>query len=103
MIHGLFPKNTEGNIYISYTFDPDKKRINCEIKDDGVGRKIINSPFNKTHDSKGTFLTKQRLVYLSQRYNVDCDIAIIDLHSDSGEPLGTIVTVQLPVFEHQSS
>jgi sensor histidine kinase YesM len=99
IIHGLFPKKTEGNIFITYTLNPDGKSITCEIRDDGVGRGALSDPFRSSHQSKGTMLTEQRLEYLSKKYNLACSIQITDLLDDNGGPMGTLVAIVIPILE----
>lgn len=68
----------------------------CEVIDNGVGRQ--NSSTFKTHTSKGTKLTEERISYLSFRYKCKAKIEIIDLFENEGKPSGTHVKMWLPII-----
>jgi hypothetical protein len=94
IIHGLFPKLGKGKLIITFSKGSTSSMILCEIIDNGVGR--TDKP--RLHESKGTRLVKNRLEYISRRYNCESIMEIIDLHNKAGIPVGTHVKISLPLI-----
>ena len=99
--HGLFHKNGEGNLYVSFSYtDPI---LECIIVDDGVGRKKaakMNQWKKRHHKSSGIKSTKERIELLNKTVATDItpkenQFKIIDLSDEFGNALGTKVMIKL--------
>ena len=94
--HGLSHKKGERNLTIRITKEPNG--IACEVKDDGVGRKMaaeLKSLYRKEHRSKGMELLSKRFILLSKEYGSEIQTTVEDLH-DNGTATGTRVSVMVP-------
>ena len=88
--HGIVPKS-EGGVTISVR--GNEEAVICEVEDDGVGRD--NSKLNKPitpvlHESKGVYLSQQRLDLERALNDTNASIEIIDKY-DNNRPTGTKV------------
>jgi len=92
--HGIKPKETIGHIRVRLS--RENGFLNCEIHDDGIGRKKSMELRHKTHRSLATSITKERLEALNRKLKKKVALEITDLESELGTPLGTRVNILLP-------
>jgi hypothetical protein len=90
--HGLMPLDRSGNIDI--TLLSKGNLIKIIIEDDGVGREYSYLE-KKRAVSMGTRIAERRIELLSNFYNIDIGLEIIDLHKKN-EPSGTMVILYIP-------
>lgn len=91
ILHGLVPKETKGNI--SVTFDVDNGQLICTITDDGIGiskSKEMKENSMQAHKSMALEITKKRLEIMEATISKSAQIEIIE-HN------GTIVILRLPI------
>ncbi len=94
--HGLSHKKGEKNITIRIS--KSENGIVCEIKDNGVGRKMateLKSQYRKEHRSRGMELLSKRFNLLSKEYGSDFQTSVEDLHVN-GTVTGTRVAITVP-------
>lgn len=94
--HGLLHKKTNRELHIRFQKKNDKLHI--EVDDNGVGRKRSEdlNAFKKKHKSFAMNANKKRLEILQHTFK-DLDFKIIDKVGPLGEPLGTMVIIELPM------
>lgn len=93
ILHGIKPKSEPGRLLIK-VFRRDKYLI-CVIEDDGIGREQAQRLKTQTalpgkHKSLGMKITRERLEGAGGRMEIE------DLKSDTGEAVGTRVTLRVP-------
>jgi ligand-binding sensor domain-containing protein len=98
--HGL--RNKPDNKNLSIRVSEAGERLVIEIEDNGVGRqKALAIKQQKIgageFDSKGSSLSQQRIAIVNQQYPNMAQIDIKDLVAENNEPLGTKVTITLPL------
>ena len=96
--HGLLPlkKLRKGKLIIKINMVDDLLYI--YIEDNGVGRKKENSSIGNIKESKGILITKQRIENINVLYNTTkADLFYEDLVGDNHNPIGTRVTIILPL------
>jgi len=97
--HGFAHKTTDAKIIVKFEIVNEDYLI-CTIEDNGIGRaksKELNKN-NKTHKSKGTFITNERLELLNQTQQKKGYKAVtIDLYNDFNIAIGTKVRIQIPI------
>lgn len=95
LIHGLMHK--EGQKKLEVLFRMDEKVLTCEVKDNGVGRKHAENIRKRqgSHESFALRAISQRLRILNEREGGCGGYEIQDLE-ESGEALGTLVTITIP-------
>jgi Histidine kinase len=97
--HGLMHKEGKGKILIALNLKEDKMLI-INVLDDGVGRKKAIALKSKTatrHKSYGMTITSERMDIIRQLYNINTTFAIEDLENTEGEPIGTNITLEIPI------
>jgi len=95
--HGISHKETKGNIIIRFKLE--NKTVICEVEDDGVGReKAWETEYQKrkTHKSLATEIIKDRIQSLNKKLKQKINLSIIDLKTDTLEPIGTKVVLNIP-------
>jgi tetratricopeptide (TPR) repeat protein len=95
--HGLSHKENEKQIKIRIY--QENGTVNCEIEDNGVGRKKaeeLKSLFRKEYKSKGMELLTKRFKLLNEEYGSDIRTIITDLKKND-EDIGVLVTIKVPV------
>jgi len=100
IIHGINHKQDKGNISIE--FNKNNGTIQCNIEDDGIGRKKstkINKQIQKNHKSAGTEITENRLKIINSLYKTGFRVDYIDLEDENNQPNGTRVEIIIPVIE----
>ena len=101
IIHGIYPKELGGNIYISIYKEND--RVVFNVYDDGVGmsRDIINEIFIKTNDSDKSESKHMALKNIIERFKlVYQDNYIIDISSEISQY--TNIMIAFPI-EHKDT
>ena len=95
--HGLMHKNTPGRIVITYKLNKDK--LVCIVEDDGVGRKKATEfKKEKTYQSKGIQITKERILILARANKFDIKFDVVDLVGKDNIPCGTKVEFNIPLI-----
>lgn len=90
ILHGITPKDGQGNILIS--FSREKNKLLCIVEDNGIGRSSRAEETNRT--SMGIEITRKRLDILNAgKLNVP-SVSLEDLIDSSKNALGTRVTIQ---------
>jgi ligand-binding sensor domain-containing protein len=100
MRHGLRHKKN-GKGYISVRFMMTGGRLTIAVEDNGIGRKKAAGFRTSEHieyQSKGMSLTAERVRMMNEKYKNGISIEVIDLGDDKGEPCGTRVVMQFPLF-----
>lgn len=104
--HGLRPLQ-QGDLFLGFYLNADKKTILCTIEDNGIGynrsrARQSEAPEYQQHRSRGMDITRERLLLLHQLQqtgSAEPFIRIIDLaERTSGQKSGTRVEVTLPVL-----
>ena len=96
ILHGIAPKDGNGNINISFKMKDDDTLI-CQVEDDGVGRKREIPNELKQHKSFAMKITQKRLADLGKNRSLDKKMEVIDLRDESGNALGTKVIINVPL------
>ena len=100
MRHGLRHKTTgKGYIYIGISLSAN--RLVVAVEDNGIGRKQAAAYKTREHieyQSKGMSLTADRIRMMNVKYNDSIRIEVIDLQDSTGQPAGTRVVMQFPLF-----
>lgn len=96
--HGLLHKNTEGYLRVHIS-RKENDMLQCIIEDNGVGRERAKALKSKAASGKslGMQLTENRLALLSRQMGFNASVDIEDMKNGRGEPLGTKVTLNIPV------
>gem|GEM_PF-6949412 len=97
--HGLMHKEQGGNIDIKAAIRNDSLLI-VTIKDDGIGRAKATELKSKTatlHKSFGMKITSERMELINLKYKTVNSVTIDDLKDETGEPAGTLVTIQIQI------
>lgn len=100
--HGLMNLDKAGKITVS--FRQQEQYLECTITDNGVGRAKameIGSKRLKSHRSVGMDITQKRVELLHEagKDNKGSGVAIADLVDGEGLPIGTKVSILLPLKE----
>jgi sensor histidine kinase YesM len=95
IIHGLLPKETKGNLSISFADNLKNDEIICTIDDDGIGR--IQSKLKSEHNPlKGESFGGDLIKDLVEIFNKYEKIKIGIEYIDKEEPItGTIVKIKI--------
>ena len=104
MRHGLRHK-TEGNGFIHLHFRKIGDRLSVIAEDNGIGRKAAAAFKTGEHieyQSKGMSLAADRVRMINARNADPIRIEIVDLEDASGQPAGTRVVIEFPLFHHLS-
>jgi LytS/YehU family sensor histidine kinase len=100
MRHGLRHKTT-GKGYIHISFSLSGNQLLVTIEDNGIGRKKAAAYKTKEHieyQSRGMSLTTDRIKMMNVKYNDSIQINVLDLEDASGQPAGTRVVMDFPLF-----
>ena len=98
--HGLMHKDQGGQIDIKVEMKNIDSLLEINITDDGIGRAKASVLKNKNlndHTSYGMKATSDRIALINQIYRTGANVAIHDLVNKEGLPVGTRVTIQIPV------
>jgi hypothetical protein len=98
--HGLMHKEN-GKGYLNVELQLQNDHILCTVEDNGIGRTRameIKQQKNNNHQSMGTNITESRLRLVNELYGKQMNVIYIDLLDDDGEPAGTKVELNIPIF-----
>ena len=98
--HGFVYKKEDAKLKLEFKIINDNI-LHCIIEDNGIGRqksRELNRNNHKSHQSKGIFITYERLMLLNNSqprkgYNINT----IDLYDDYNLPCGTRVEITIPI------
>ncbi len=97
--HGLMHK--EGKGHLAIYIDDNDGIVTCTIEDDGIGREVaakLSRGKEKKKKSLGTKITKDRLDYIQQMYDIKTVVEIKDLINMDGSAAGTRVVIKIPKY-----
>ena len=98
ILHGLAPKIGKGLLTVELCSQND--HIVCTINDDGIGReqsKESRGLQDEKHQSMAIEISQKRLAAIKLQLGLDIQFHIDDLYHDSGQPMGTQVTLKFPL------
>lgn len=99
IVHGLLPKPENRKLLVR--FDKHRSQLKCVIEDNGIGRiksAELNANRTKKHKSQGIKVTSERLEVLTRDLAETPEFFILDLFDDDQKPIGTRVTIFLPII-----
>ncbi|HIB48545.1 MAG TPA: tetratricopeptide repeat protein [Flavobacteriaceae bacterium] len=97
--HGLLHK-TEGPKKLSIDIKQDETLLICIIEDNGIGRVAAASRIKNSVSKRKSFgmnITKERLEHINQKHDERSHIEVVDLKSESGDAIGTRVTIKIAI------
>jgi len=100
MRHGLRHKS-DGKGYIYIKFEKLDTRLVVTVEDNGIGRKMAATFKTREHieyQSRGMALTEDRIRMMNTKYNGSIITRVFDLENVSGQPSGTRVIIEFPLF-----
>lgn len=95
--HGILNKDNNESGIVQITMEDQGEMIECNIQDDGVGRKRaseLKAEAALEFQSLGMKITNERIDALKKIK--DASIETIDLYHDNGESAGTKIVIRLP-------
>ena len=98
--HGLMHKEN-GKGLLDIKVKKMDNNIEFTIHDNGIGREkaaLIKPKTKKEHESFGIQITKDRIAFTNQFYNINASLKIIDLMDSLGQATGTKVVILLPIL-----
>lgn len=98
--HGLLHKEQDRILWIKFDYKKEEAVICCTIKDNGVGRERsaeINKFRSKHHKSFSVSATQKRLDLLNYNRESLIVVATEDLKNKKQQPMGTKVTLEIPL------
>lgn len=98
--HGIMNLDKTGVIKVE--FKKDNNQILCFVEDNGVGRKRaaeLKSTADKYKKSMGISIVESRLILLSDFYGVRMKMEFDDLFDEAQIPVGTRVSVNMPIVK----
>ncbi|MES2628322.1 MAG: histidine kinase [Bacteroidota bacterium] len=99
IIHGLMPLDDPGQLLIS--FEQIGNALQCEIRDDGVGRKKAGEKKKSMDRSMGISITESRIELLNYFNGNSISFETFDTYSDGRENSGTTVRILIPINTDQ--
>ncbi|RYZ55151.1 MAG: hypothetical protein EOP49_03570, partial [Sphingobacteriales bacterium] len=99
ILHGLLHKKDKGVLRIS--FDTNGRQVICTIEDNGIGRKAseqMNRQKATNYQSHGTSIAVNRLQLLNDSETDLTNRVFFEDLGDEQVPLGTKVTIQIPII-----
>jgi LytS/YehU family sensor histidine kinase len=96
VLHGFKSVQSGGVITLRF-LSLNNGGLNCEVEDNGVGRKATLQHKLTDHKSFGTKITEERLTAFRQKYGDDFRVEIVD-KEENGEAKGTKVVLRIPVL-----
>lgn len=96
--HGLQPMSNGGRVTIK--IEKVEESLQCTIQDNGIGR--IEAAKNKEakkvkRKSMGMNITYERMEIINNVYDTNNEVQIDDLYDQSNKPIGTRVTLRIPL------
>lgn len=101
--HGIMHKSN-GKGIININFNLVSGNLLCSVTDNGVGREAANAYKSAQHinyQSKGTELTRQRIMMINKSNDANIILKTEDLFDEHKQPCGTKVTLVIPLEENQ--
>jgi tetratricopeptide (TPR) repeat protein len=98
--HGLMQKEGGGSIHVRVTQQFEDSMLVITVRDNGIGRAKSAELKSKTavqQKSYGTRITSERIALINETYNAGADIVITDMETEDHQPLGTLVTIEIPI------
>lgn len=98
--HGLLHKEGKGKLAVRIS--KEKRLLSVIIEDNGIGRRKaaeLKSKSATTRKSMGMQLTEERMQLLKSELKADGLIMVEDLEDTEKKPVGTRVTILLPIEE----
>lgn len=98
ILHGLIPSKKEKKIDVNFYFEDGF--LNCQIRDNGIGREAAQKRkqvYKSTHQSFATTILNQRIKLLNLQSKGQFFFKIEDLYDENEQALGTLVTVGIPL------
>jgi sensor histidine kinase YesM len=95
--HGVKNLKTKGKVTVRFRLN--NSLLILEIEDNGVGRKKaaeLLSKNDKDHESMAIDITRERLDLLNNKLKQKINLDIRDICDETGQPLGTLVTIEIP-------
>jgi ligand-binding sensor domain-containing protein len=103
--HGLMHKEEGGQIDINLAIQKSTTLV-ITITDNGVGRARAAELKSKGATSKKSFgmhLTSERIALINKLYQTGTYVSIQDLVDSEGQPAGTEVTINIPLYDTTSN
>lgn len=78
----------------------------CEIEDNGIGREqalIDKSKYQAEYQSRGIEIIEERILVLNKKYKQKIFIQIVDKKDEMHRAIGTLVRLELPNYEIEST
>lgn len=97
--HGLLHKKDNRHIEILFEQFADKNMLKCIVLDNGIGREKALELRNKKHQSFATKANQNRLELLNFGKERKIGVTIDDLKNENNEPVGTKVTLLIPILK----
>lgn len=97
--HGLLHRKGQRNLKVTFS-QPNEKTLRCTIIDNGIGRKAaaaLKDRRGNTHKSFATQANENRLDLLNYKKNKQIGVDITDLYDPLENPIGTKVTLDIPL------
>ncbi|MEP1034360.1 histidine kinase [Ekhidna sp.] len=99
--HGLLHKQGERILTINFRIDQATNHLECEIRDNGVGRKRsaeINQMNHSDHQPFAISAIATRINLLNSTLSSPIEQKVEDLYDKMGEPNGTSVIIRVPIL-----
>ncbi|WP_445456725.1 histidine kinase [Flavobacterium sp. HNIBRBA15423] len=97
--HGLLHKKTDRVLEIFFEMLKEEQMLKCTVLDNGIGRERASQLRNKKHQSFATKANQSRLELLNFGKKKKIGVTIDDLINDNNEPIGTQVTLLIPILK----
>ncbi|MEJ7681304.1 MAG: hypothetical protein WKG06_26335 [Segetibacter sp.] len=83
-----------------YVTQPEENVLEVIVQDNGVGRakaQEIKSKSATAHKSYGLQITSDRIKIVNKLYGIKATVTVDDLYDSAQQPVGTKVTLLIPV------
>ena len=97
--HGLLHKKTDRVLEIFFEMLKEEQMLKCTVLDNGIGRERASQLRNKKYQSFATKANQNRLELLNFGKEKKIGVTIDDLINDNNEPIGTQVTLLIPILK----
>ncbi|MDR7211623.1 histidine kinase [Flavobacterium piscis] len=97
--HGLLHKKTDRVLEIFFEILKEEQMLKCTVSDNGIGRERASQLRNKKYQSFATKANKNRLELLNFGKEKKIGVTIDDLINANNEPIGTQVTLLIPILK----
>ncbi|NJM79868.1 MAG: histidine kinase [Flavobacterium sp.] len=97
--HGLLHKKTNRVLEIFFDILKEQQMVKCEVLDNGIGRERAAQLRNKKHQSFAVKANQNRLELLNFGKERKIGVTIDDLVNENKEPVGTKVTLLIPILK----